>query len=107
MEEASNASSPVTIVAMVCYFASIFVVVRDPTGTAAVILTFVPPAAPFVVPLRAALDAISLPEMLGAIVVTLIAVWLLFVVGARIYAGAVLQTTGRMKLRDAWRASRE
>jgi hypothetical protein len=39
--------------------------------------------------------------------VTLIAVWLLFVVGARIYAGAVLQTTGRMKLRDAWRASRE
>ncbi|MFI5291428.1 MAG: ABC transporter permease [Candidatus Limnocylindrales bacterium] len=107
MEEASNASSPVTIVAMVCYFASIFVVARDPTGTAAVILTFVPPAAPFVVPLRAALDAISLPEMLGAIVVTLIAVWLLFVVGARIYAGAVLQTTGRMKLRDAWRASRE
>ena len=33
-------------------------------------------------------------------------IWFLFVVGARVYSGAVLQTGGRMKLRDAWRASR-
>ena len=66
-----------------------------------------PPAAPFVVPLRAALDAISPAEILGAIIVTLIAIWILFVIGARIYAGAILQTTGRMRLRDAWRASRD
>ena len=33
-------------------------------------------------------------------------IWFLFVVGARIYSGAVLQTGGRIKLRDAWRASR-
>jgi hypothetical protein len=29
----------------------------------------------------------------------------LFTIGARVYAGAVLQTTGRMKLRDAWRSA--
>ena len=34
------------------------------------------------------------------------AIWVLFVVGGRVYSGAVLQTGGRMKLRDAWRASR-
>jgi hypothetical protein len=28
------------------------------------------------------------------------------VLGARVYTGAVLQTGARMKLRDAWRASR-
>jgi hypothetical protein len=28
-----------------------------------------------------------------------------FVIGGRVYSGAVLQTGGRMKLRDAWRAS--
>lgn len=107
MEEASNASTPVTLVAMISYFASIFVVVDDPGGTVATILTFVPPAAPFVVPLRAALDAIP-PWQIGlSILVTLVAIYALFAVGARVYAGAVLQTGGRMKLRDAWRAAGE
>jgi ABC-2 type transport system permease protein len=107
MEEASNASSPVTVVAMMSYFASIFVVLEDPAGTLATVLTFVPPAAPMVVPLRAALDAISPIEIGLSIVVTMIAIYALFVVGARVYAGAVLQTAGRMKLRDAWRAAGE
>jgi hypothetical protein len=39
-------------------------------------------------------------------VIMVVTIWLLFEVGARIYTGAVLQTTGRMKLRDAWRAGR-
>ena len=29
----------------------------------------------------------------------------LFVVGGRVYSGAILQSTRRIKLRDAWRAS--
>jgi ABC-2 type transport system permease protein len=107
MEEASNASTPVTLIAMVSYFASIFVVLDDPSGTVARILTFLPPSAPFVVPLRAALDAIEPWEIMVAIVLTVIAIWFLFVIGARVYAGAVLQTTGRTKLRDAWRAAGE
>jgi hypothetical protein len=40
-----------------------------------------------------------------AIVITVIAIWALFVIGARVYAGAVLQTAGRMKIRDAWRSA--
>jgi hypothetical protein len=40
-------------------------------------------------------------------VVTVIGIWILFVIGARVYAGAVLQTAGRMKIRDAWRAAGE
>ena len=55
MEEASNASTPVTLVAMVSYFVAIFAVIDDPSGTVATIATFLPPSAPFVVPLRAAL----------------------------------------------------
>jgi hypothetical protein len=31
-------------------------------------------------------------------------IWVLFVVGARVYAGAVLQTGSRIRIRDAWRA---
>ena len=59
MEEASNASTPVTMVAMISYFVAIFSVIQDPDGPVAVVATFFPPSAPFVVPLRAAFDAIS------------------------------------------------
>jgi ABC-2 type transport system permease protein len=107
MEEASNASTPVTMIAMISYFVAIFAVVDDPSGPVAVIASYVPPSAPFVVPLRAAFDAISPPEILLAILVTMAGIWVLFTVGARVYAGAVLQTASRMKLRDAWRSAGE
>jgi ABC-2 type transport system permease protein len=106
MEEASNVSTPVTVVAVVSYFVAIFAVSDDPSGPIAIVATFLPPTAPFVVPMRAAFDAIPPWEIGGAIIVTVAAIWLLFEVGARIYTGAVLQTAGRMKLRDAWRAGR-
>ncbi len=107
MEEASNASTPVTMIAMISYFVAVFSVINDPDGPVATIATFVPASAPFVVPLRAAFDAISPVEVLISIVLTVIAIWVLFTIGARVYAGAVLQTAGRMKLRDAWRSAGE
>ena len=73
----------------------------------AIVATFLPPSAPFVVPLRAAFDAITPVEVLLAVVVTVAGIWVLFTVGARVYAGAVLQTAGRMKIRDAWRSAGE
>ena len=105
MEEASNASTPVTMVAMISYFVAIFGVVDDPDGTLAKVATFLPPAAPMVVPLRAAFDAIEPWEVVVSVALTLVAIYGLFVVGGRVYAGAALQTTGRMKLRDAWRSA--
>jgi ABC-2 type transport system permease protein len=107
LEEASNASTPVTMIAMISYFVAIFAVINDPSGLVAQIATFVPASAPFVVPLRSAFDAISAVEVVIAIVITVIAIWALFVIGARVYAGAVLQTAGRMKIRDAWRSAGE
>ena len=107
MEEASNASTPVTVVAMLSYFVAIFAVINEPDGTVATIATFLPPSAPFVVPLRAAFDAIP-PWQIGvSVVLTLLAIWVLFSIGARVYAGAVLQVGGRIKLRDAWRSAGE
>ena len=107
IEEASNASTPVTMIAMISYFVAIFAVINDPSGPVARIATFFPPSAPFVVPLRAAFDAIEPVEMVLAIAVTVVAIWVLFSIGARVYAGAVLQTAGRTKLRDAWRSAGE
>ena len=107
LEEASNASTPVTMIAMISYFVAIFAVINDPGGLVAQVATFIPVSAPFVVPLRAAFDAISPVEVIVAVIVTVAAIWVLFLVGARVYAGAVLQTAGRMKVRDAWRSAGE
>ena len=103
MEEASNASTPVTMVAIVCYFASIFIAAQDPNGTVATLLTFFPPAAPMVVPLRAALESIQPWEIIVSALLTIAFIYALFAIGGRIYSGAVLQSGARMKLRDAWR----
>ena len=107
MEEASNASTPVTMVAMVSYFVAIFAVINDPRGLVAVVATFVPMSAPMVVPMRAALGAISPLEVGLAVALTIGAIYGLFVVGGRVYSGAALQTAGRMRLRDAWRSAGE
>jgi ABC-2 type transport system permease protein len=106
MEEASNVTTPVSFLAMGAYFLSIFVVLNDPDGVVARVASLVPPAAPMVVPMRAALGAIEWWELILSVVVTVLFIYGLFNIGARVYSGAVLQTGGRMKLRDAWRASR-
>jgi ABC-2 type transport system permease protein len=106
-EEASNASTPFTMVAMLSYFVAIFAVIDDPNGLVANIATFFPPSAPFVVPLRAAFDAIPPWQIALAAIVTTIGIYVLFTIGARVYAGAVLQFGGRIKLRDAWRSAGE
>jgi len=107
MEEASNVSTPVTLIAMAAYFVSIFAVIDDPDGPVAVIASFVPLSAPMIVPQRAALGAITPIEIGLAIAVTIVGIYALFVVGGRVYSGAALQTAGRMKLRDAWRSAGE
>jgi ABC-2 type transport system permease protein len=105
MEEASNASSPVSFIAMGAYFFSLLVAINDPSGTAARVASFIPPISPMVVPMRAALGAIEPWEMVGSALVTIAAIWILFVVGGRVYSGAILQSGARIRLRDAWRAS--
>jgi ABC-2 type transport system permease protein len=106
MEEASNATLPVSFLAMGSYFVAILVVANDPDGVVAHVASLVPPAAPMVVPMRAALGGIELWEVVLSAAVTVVFIYLLFVLGARIYTGAVLQTAGRTRLRDAWRSAR-
>ena len=105
IEEASNAATPVTFVAMGAYFFALIVVLDDPGGLPARIGSLIPPVAPMVVPLRAALGAVEPWEVIVAAALTIAAIWGMFVLGGRIYSGAVLRTGGRIKLQDAWRGS--
>jgi len=104
MEDASNVTAPVSLVATGGYLLGLFVVVDNPDGLAATLCSLFPPFAPMVVPFRVALGAIGPVEFGIDVAVSIAAIWAMFVVGGRVYRGAVLQIGGQMKLRDAWRA---
>ena len=106
MEDAQNVAFPMSLTAVAGFFVSI-AALNDPDGAAAVIGTFIPLTAPFVVPVRAALDAIPLWQYLLSIVMVLATIAGMTLVAGRIYAGALLRYGGRTKLREAWRSAAE
>lgn len=105
-EDAQTVAFPMSMVAVVGFFLSI-TALGEPEGVAAVIGTFVPVTAPFVVPVRAALAAIPAWQYAASILLTLgFTIGMVFV-GGRIYAGALLRFGGRVGIREAWRGAAE
>ncbi len=104
MEEAQSVATPLTMVGVAGYLAA-FAVLENPDGVVAKITTFLPPTAPFVVPIRQAQGAIAGWESGLAIVVMLAATYGLIRLAGRVYSGAILSLGARVKLRDAWRSS--
>ena len=105
-EDAQTVAFPMSMVAVVGFFLSI-VALGDPEGVAAVVGTFLPVTAPFVVPVRSALAAIPLWQYGAAIALTAGSIVGLVFVGGRIYAGALLRYGARVSVRDAWRGASE
>jgi ABC-2 type transport system permease protein len=103
-DEAQTASLPMTMVAVLAFFLS-FGVLGDPDSSLARITTFIPFTAPFVVPIRDALGALTVLEHVIAVVVTILAIVLLVRVAARVYSGGLLSMGRRVKLREAWRGT--
>jgi len=104
MEEANTVALPMSMTAVAGFFVSISAL-SDPDGSAALIGTFVPFTAPFVVPVRAALEAIPAWQYMASVVLTVAAIVGLVFVAGRIYAGGLLRYGGRVKVREAWRSS--
>lgn len=104
MEEAQNASFPVTIVAVVGFFVS-FRVLDDPGGALAVVTSFIPFTAPFVVPIRLALEALPVWQHALAAALTLGAIYWLLRFAGRVYAGGLLQFGRRVKVGEAYRSA--
>ena len=78
----------------------------DPGGALAVITSYVPGLSPLVMPVRQAAGQVVLCEMALAVVLMLVAIGLIVRLGGRIYAGALLRTSGKTKLREALKAER-
>jgi ABC-2 type transport system permease protein len=102
-EDIQNSTGPLTVILVGSFLLS-FSAIDDPGGGLATVLSFVPPTAPMVSPVR--LIAGEMPAVQVALSVAVLAASTagLVLVAARIYANAVLRTGTRVKLLDAWRA---
>jgi ABC-2 type transport system permease protein len=104
-EDLASVITPTTILLVVGFFIAIQSA-GNPTGTLARVTSFLPGLSPLVMPVRMAAGGAALWEVLVAVVIMLVAIVLVVRLAGRIYAGALLRTSGRTKIREALRAER-
>jgi ABC-2 type transport system permease protein len=76
----------------------------NPGGTLATVTGFVPGLSPMVMPVRMASGEVAAWEVGLAVLLMLVAIAVIVRVGGRVYAGALMRTGGKVKLREALRA---
>jgi ABC-2 type transport system permease protein len=105
-EEIQSVTAPLTIMVVASFFLS-FGALDDPDSTLARVLSFIPPSAPMVMPVRQIAGNATTAEVLLAVAITLAAAVALIALAARVYGAAVMRTGSRVGLRTVWRASGE
>ncbi|MEE9581516.1 MAG: ABC transporter permease [Acidimicrobiia bacterium] len=106
-EDAQAAAMPIALVAVASYLVTFAVIMPNPDSTTAVLISFLPPVAPIAFPARIGFVGVPLWQILAGVVVMIVAVVAVVRLAARVYAGALLASGGRVKIRDAWRAAAE
>jgi ABC-2 type transport system permease protein len=94
------------ILIMPGYLLAIFAA-EDPDALLPTIASWLPPWAPFVMPVRIAAGVVLPWVIVVAVVGTALGAIALVWIGSRVYSGALLRTGSRIKLREAWKAAAE
>lgn len=103
MEELQNVLVPVNLVIIVSFFISINAV-SNPDSLLVRVASILPTSSALAMPVRIVVGVAAWWEIALSIGLSIGATVLLIPLAGRIYAGAVLRTGGRVKLREAWRA---
>ncbi len=98
-QDAQQMQMPVMMFVLAGFF-STFALMRDPNGTAAHVLTFVPMLAPFAVPLRYSIAPLPPLELAASAGVTLLGMLLVVWVASRIYRIGVLSYGKKASIKD-------
>ena len=104
MEELQNAIVPINLVILTSFFISIGAL-QDPDGLLVRIASVLPMSSALAMPVRIVLGSASPFEIALSVVLLVGATLVLIPAAGRLYAGGVLRTGGRVKVRDAWRAA--
>jgi ABC-2 type transport system permease protein len=101
-QEAGQAQFPVMMFVLAGFF-SVFLLIKEPNGTAAQVLSYVPLLSPFVVPMRYSISPLPWPELLGSIAATVAGLFGVVWVAARVYRVGILMYGKRATLREVAR----
>ena len=96
-EDVQNVTTPMLLLLVGTFFLA-FPVVEDPGSTLARVLSFVPPSAPMIMPVRMIAGEVGLLEVLASLLVCAAGIAGLMLLAGRIYGRAVLRTGSRVKL---------
>jgi ABC-2 type transport system permease protein len=102
-EDLGSVLTPMTILLVVGFLVAIQAA-GDPTSTLATVTSYVPGLSPTVMPVRQAAGEAAAWEVALAVVLMLVAIAVIVRLGGRVYAGALLRTSGKTKIREALRA---
>lgn len=94
------------ILIMPGYLLAIFAA-ENPEALLPTVASWLPPWAPFVMPVRIAAGVTQPWEIVVAVVGTALGAVALVWIGSRVYSGALLRTGSKVKLREAWKAAAE
>lgn len=103
-EDAQGVAVPISLVAVVGFFVAIQAL-NDPSGALSVIAGFIPPVAPFVVPVRFAFQAIPLWQFVASVGLTVLAILVMVRVAGRVYLGGLLRFGSKVGIREAFRSA--
>jgi ABC-2 type transport system permease protein len=98
-QDAQQLQFPVMMFVIAGFF-SVFALIRDPNGTAAQVLSYVPPLAPFVVPMRYSIAPLPWTQLGGSILAAIVGLMLVVWVASRIYRVGILSYGKKATLRD-------
>ena len=104
-EDLATVLIPTTVLLVVAFFVAIQAA-GEPASRLATVTSYVPGLSPLVMPVRRAAGEAGLWEVGLAVLLMLVAITLVVRLGGRVYAGALLRTSGRTKVREALRADR-
>ncbi|GAA4305965.1 ABC transporter permease [Klenkia terrae] len=104
-EDLGSVLTPTTLLLVVGFIVSIQAA-QDPGSTVATVTSFIPGMSPLVMPVRIAAGEAAGWEIAISVALMLVAIALVVRIGGRVYAGALLRTGSKVKLREALRAER-
>jgi ABC-2 type transport system permease protein len=104
MEELQNAIVPINLLIFASFLISIGAL-QDPDSTIARVASLLPISSALAMPVRMVLGSATTWEVLASLAIVVGSTALLIPLAGRVYAGAVLRTGAKVKLRDAWRAA--
>lgn len=103
MEELQNAMVPINLIIFASFFISIGAL-ENPDTTLAKVASMLPFSSALAMPVRIVLGSAGAAQIALSVALLVGSTLLLVPLAGRLYAGAILRTGARVKLRDAWRA---